>query len=82
VSFCDRWGLPLSETEGALTWVIGWTRITASPAFDGAKGDVATGVKSDAVKIELLREDIQAKQAAGQVRSRVFNLLEAAPAKP
>ena len=82
VSFCDRWGLPLSETEGALTWVIGWTRITASPAFDGAKGDGATGVKSDAVKIELLREDIQAKQAAGQVRSRVFNLLEAAPAKP
>lgn len=67
-SFCARWGLPLSEDNGVLTWVLGWTRITASPTTDG-------------VKIELLREDIQARQAAGQVRSRVFNLLEAAPVK-
>jgi hypothetical protein len=67
-SFCERWGLPLSEDNGTMTWVLGWTRITASPSPDG-------------VKIDLLREDIQARQAAGQVRSRVFNLLEAPPVK-
>ena len=64
-SFCDRWGLPSAEDATSLTWVLGWTRITATPSADG-------------VKIELLREDIQAKQAAGQVKARVFNLLEGA----
>jgi hypothetical protein len=62
-SFCDRWGLPASEDASSLTWVLGWTRITATPSADG-------------VKVELMREDIQAKQAAGQVKARVFNLLE------
>lgn len=62
-SFCERWGLPITEADGALTWILGWTRITASPSTDG-------------VKIDLIREDIQAKQAAAQVRGRVFNLLE------
>ncbi len=67
-SFCGRWGMPLSEEPGNLTWVLGWTRITATPSPDG-------------VRIELLREDIQAKIAAGQVKSRVFNLLEGGPLK-
>ena len=67
-SFCERWGLPLTETDGTLTWVLGWTRIIASPSADG-------------VKLDLLREDIQAKQSASQVRGRVFNLLEGVPPK-
>ncbi len=67
-SFCERWGLPLTETDGTMTWVLGWTRIIASPSPDG-------------VKLDLLREDIQAKQSASQVRGRVFNLLEGVPTK-
>ncbi len=62
-TFCERWGMPVTETEGNLTWVLGWTRIIASPSADG-------------IKLDLLREDIQAKQSAAQVRGRVFNLLE------
>lgn len=67
-SFCERWGLPTSEDAMAMTWILGWTRITAVPSADG-------------VKIDLLREDLQAKQAAGQVKARVFNLLEGGGAK-
>ena len=62
-SFCERWGLPITEADGAQTWILGWTRITASPSADG-------------VKVDLIREDIQAKQSAAHVRGRVFNLLE------
>ena len=77
-SFCERWGLPVSDVDGTLTWVFGWTRISASAMSEPAKAD---GTKAEGVRLELVREDLAAKQAANQVRSRVFNLLEEAPKK-
>ena len=78
VSFCERWGLPASDVEGTLTWIFGWTRISASAMSEPAKAD---GTKAEGVRLELVREDLAAKQAANQVRSRVFSLLEDAPKK-
>ena len=77
-SFCERWGLPASDVDGTLTWIFGWTRITASALNEPAKAD---GTKADGVRLDLVREDLAAKQAANQVRSRVFSLLEDAPKK-
>ncbi len=77
-SFCERWGVPLTETDVASTWILGWTRITATSLNEPAKPD---GTKSEGVRIDLTREDLAAKQAASQVRSRVFNLLEGTPKK-
>lgn len=77
-SFCERWGLPQSETASSLVWVLGWTRITATALSEPAKSD---GTNADGVRFDLVREDIAAKQASSQVRSRVFSLLEGTPKK-
>ncbi len=77
-SFCERWGLPVSDIDGTLTWIFGWTRISAVALSEPAKPD---GSKADGVRLYLVREDLAAKQAANQVRSRVFSLLEDAPKK-
>ena len=77
-SFCERWGLPASDVDGTLTWVFGWTRISASAMSEPPKAD---GTKAEGVRLDLVREDLAAKQAANQVRSRVFNLLEEVPKK-
>ncbi len=66
-SFLERWGIPLAEDANGLTWIIGWTRITAAP---GAEGTI----------VVISREDLAARQAASQVKGRVFQLLDG-PAK-
>lgn len=67
-SFLARWGSPQIEEAGALTWVLGWTRITASPSADG-KG----------VRLQLAREDMLARAVQARVADKVFGLLEAPP---
>ena len=69
VSFLARWGSPQIEEAGVLTWVLGWTRITASTRGDG-KG----------VKLALAREDLLARAVQARITDKVFGLLEA-PAK-
>jgi hypothetical protein len=68
-SFLARWGSPQIEEAGALTWVLGWTRITATPSAD-AKG----------VRLVLAREDLLARAVQARITDKVFGLLEAAPA--
>jgi hypothetical protein len=62
-SFLQRWGVPLQEDAQSLTWIIGWTHITAKPDADG-------------ITIALVREDAQAKLANAQVTSDVFGVLD------
>jgi hypothetical protein len=62
-SFIERWGLPQPAEAGTLLWVLGWTRITATAAGDG-------------VRVQLQREDLIGKAAAGTVKKRVFDALE------
>lgn len=62
-SFLQRWGIPQQEDAQSLTWIIGWTRITARPDPDG-------------ITIALVREDAQAKLANAQVNSDVFGVLD------
>lgn len=64
-SFLDRWGLPQQEDASSLTWVLGWTCITATTNDQG-------------VKLVFEREDIQARLDRGQVKERIFNLIEGA----
>jgi hypothetical protein len=64
-SFLDRWGLPQQEDANSLTWVIGWTCITATASDQG-------------VRLQLEREDVQARLDRGQVKERIFNLIEGA----
>jgi hypothetical protein len=69
-SFLGRWGPPQLETPAMITWILGWTRITATPGADGA-GTVLT----------LVREDVQAALDQDTVSRRVFGVLDApAPA--
>jgi hypothetical protein len=74
-SFFTRWGLPqLEEAAGehpaAITWIIGWTRITAT---QGA-GDAG-------VRLTLVREDIESRQSQERVKGAVFDVLEGANVK-
>ncbi len=62
-SFLQRWGIPQQEDAQSLTWIIGWTRITARPDADG-------------ITISLVREDAQAKLANAQVNADVFGVLD------
>ncbi len=72
-SFLARWGSPQIEEAGTLTWVLGWTRITAAPSPDG-KG----------VRLSLAREDLLAQAVQARITDKVFGLLEAptAPTAP
>lgn len=65
-SFLSRWGSPQIEEAGALTWVLGWTRITAAPGPEG-KG----------VRLALVREDLLSRSVQARVSDTVFGLLEA-----
>lgn len=69
-SFLARWGSPQIEEAGALTWVIGWTRISVAASADG-KG----------VRLALAREDLLARAVQARITDKVFGLLEAPPAK-
>ena len=69
-SFLARWGSPQIEEAGALTWVIGWTRISVAPSADN-KG----------VRLALAREDLLARAVQARITDKVFGLLEAPPAK-
>lgn len=62
-SFLERWGIPLTEDASGLTWILGWTKITATPGPDGTL-------------VTITREDLAARQAAAQVKGRVFQLLD------
>jgi hypothetical protein len=64
-SFLDRWGLPQQEDATSLVWVLGWTCITATATDQG-------------VRLDLEREDVQARLDRGQVKERIFNLIEGA----
>ncbi len=69
-SFLARWGSPQVEEAGALTWMIGWTRISVTPSADG-KG----------VRLALAREDLLAQAVQARISDKVFGLLEAPPVK-
>lgn len=66
-SFLARWGSPQIEEAGAITWILGWTRITAAPAADG-KG----------MRLALAREDLLARMTRARITDSVFGLLEGA----
>jgi hypothetical protein len=64
-SFIERWGVPqVALDDGRPAWLLGWTRIDVQPREGGG------------VILHLVREDVLARAAAGQVRGRVFDLLE------
>ena len=67
-SFLGRWGPPQVESPTSLTWILGWTSITATPGADG-KG----------VLLALTREDVQAALDQETVSRRVFGVLDAPP---
>ncbi len=77
-SFLKRWGLPQIETSAtaagsaasvpaSLTWILGWTRITATETAQG-------------VTLAFVREDIQARLNRNRVAKQVFEVLDLPPA--
>lgn len=64
-SFLSRWGVPQIEEAGSLTWILGWTRITATAGSDG------TGTR-----LHFTREDIQAILDRARVSRDVFGVLD------
>jgi hypothetical protein len=68
-SFLERWGIPQGEDASSLTWILGWTRITATPAGDG-------------ITLAIVREDVQADLAKAQVKADVFGLLDSPGTAP
>jgi len=62
-SFLQRWGVPHQEEPNTLTWILGWTRIVATPTTDG-------------MMINLVREDVQAQLSRTQVATDVFGVLD------
>lgn len=81
-SFINRWGIPQFESDepAELTWILGWTVITARPL---ATSDAAP---QGGTELHLLREDITGRIHQNQVQAKVFGLLEgkeaAAPPAP
>ncbi|MBA3708305.1 MAG: hypothetical protein H0W83_05750 [Planctomycetes bacterium] len=71
-SFFSRWGLPQIEEPNSISWILGWTRITAT-----TPGGDATGVK-----LTIAREDILAKQNQTAVKDTVFDVLDGARTPP
>jgi hypothetical protein len=65
LEFLKRWGVPQLEDANALTWIIGWTRITATPDADRS-----------GIVVALVREDIQANLDRTQVSAEVFGVLD------
>ena len=64
-SFIERWGVQqVTLEDGRPAWMLGWTRIDVAPREGGG------------VVLHLVREDVIARAAAGQVRGRVFDILE------
>ena len=70
-SFLARWGSPQIEEAGSLTWVLGWTRISATPSPDGKS-----------VRLALAREDLLAKAVQARITDKVFGLLEVGSPTP
>jgi hypothetical protein len=70
-SFLERWGLPQQEDGGAVIWVLGWTRITATANQNPA-----------GLKLDLVREDILSNLNKGKVDNQVFDVLNGANAPP
>ncbi len=62
-SFYGRWGEPQIEEHGAATWILGWTRITATETDKG-------------VTLDLVREDINDNLDHARIKSSVFEVLE------
>ncbi|MBN8524202.1 MAG: hypothetical protein J0M02_02575 [Planctomycetes bacterium] len=65
-SFLARWGSPQIEETASITWILGWTRITAAPSPDG-KG----------MRLALAREDLLGRMTRARITDSVFGLLEA-----
>jgi hypothetical protein len=63
LEFLKHWGLPVIEEANALTWILGWTRITAKADANG-------------INLELVREDVQANLTHTQVSAEVFGVLD------
>jgi hypothetical protein len=62
-SFYGRWGEPQIEDHGSVTWILGWTRITATESDKG-------------VTLDLEREDITDNLDHARIKSSVFEVLE------
>jgi hypothetical protein len=63
LEFLKHWGVPQIEEALTLTWIMGWTSISARA--DGA-----------GIALELVREDVQANLTHTQVSAEVFSLLD------
>jgi hypothetical protein len=65
-AFIERWGGPHREEFGeqpSMTWHLGWTRITATPATGG-------------VRVALAREDAESRLAKQSIQDAVFGPLD------
>jgi hypothetical protein len=67
LEFLKHWGIPQIEEPAALTWVLGWTRITAS-----MDGNAAT----PGIVLNLVRDDVRANLTHSQVSAEVFGVLD------
>lgn len=64
VSFLSRWGTPQVEDAQGITWILGWTRITAAENPHG-------------VALTLVREDLEDDLDHARIKAQVFAPLEA-----
>jgi hypothetical protein len=62
-SFLQRWGVPHSENDKSLNWILGWTNVTVTPDADG-------------ITLTLKREDVEAQMARLQVSTDIFGVLD------
>ncbi|GEM_PF-3487621 len=67
IEFLKHWGIPQIEEPAALTWVLGWTRITASADASGP---------TPGIILKLVREDVRANLTHTQVSNEVFGVLD------
>lgn len=68
-SFLARWGNPLADDAHGLVWVIGWTRIAATPLPN-----------QGGVRVTVLREDLLDREVQARLGEQVFRWLDSPPA--
>jgi hypothetical protein len=75
-TFFEKWGTPHIEDGATMTWILGFTRITAAPTTPVA----ADAAPVSGVTLSFAREDVLADVHATVVNDKVFGLLDG-PAK-